>query len=159
MWGRFHKLLSDIGVKIPRARLAKNDVCGVYEKSVRGYSFAGPACAKIQEPVVLDALLNIVYPASRRATLDDGRPNLTHKDFNLECFQGYKNAKSVWDKYQECWYELNVLGGDRKEKASQVRHLAFVFVEEFAKCYKRTTHLYPHLLVAHVPDQIENLPK
>ena len=159
IWKRFYDKLKDIGVKVPVAKLSKAETCGVYEKTVRAFSFPGPACAKVQSWAALSSLLDIVYPPSTRVTLPDGRPNYHDPNFNQECFDGYQKASRVWEKYNLVWDVLNDLNMNKNEKADEVETLAFEFVDDFSRSYKRTHHLYPHLLMAHVPHQLRLFPR
>ena len=73
--------------------------------------------------------------------------------------QKYDKAIKIFDLWAtELWPLINDRKFEKNEKADKVDAMAVTFVEMFKDTVGTTTHLYPHLLVAHLADQIRDLP-
>jgi hypothetical protein len=73
----------------------------------------------------------------------------------------YRRAEKVWAYWaNEVWPLVNNLEMESKEaKATALEKKAQQFIQLWiAAAMGETKHLYPHLLIAHLPDQIRNLP-
>lgn len=136
-----------------KVTLKQKDTCGIYEKTVKGFSYAGPSVHKIQSCSVVKRMLDLVCPPSRRKFGKDGQPEHSDPNFDQACFELYNCSMAAWDKYNECWDLLNNDDLSPQDKADQLDVLSMQFLAAMMP-FRQSTHNYPHLLAAHVPDQL-----
>ena len=118
-----------------------------YWESICKYSFAGRDCAVLSHERLWEVLLGIVMPKAAR-------------DKNHTLQTRYESCVKAWENWAEVvWPLINNLGFESKQlKAEAVRKAARDFIPLFKKaCAKAPKILYLHLLVAHLPEQIEQL--
>ena len=87
--------------------LKKKDTCGIYEKTVKWFSYAGPQVHKIQSATFVECMLDLVCPPSRRKVWEDGRPQHSDPNFDQACFELYNRSMEAWVAHNECWYLMN----------------------------------------------------
>ena len=133
------ELMTAAGIPIRRIRMPSSELDSHYN-SISRHSFAGQDCALMM--VLWRTVLDMVYPVQERQE-DAGTLEL------------YEKAYSLWQHYEEVvWHTLNDLDMPKEKKADLVEKAATRFVELWVGAVKATTHLYIHLLVAHLPQQI-----
>ena len=133
-----------IPMKLKKCPVSKTDS---YWVSVGKHSFAGPDCAILLEDELWLTLLDRVISPEARAKniILDGR---------------YLHIVAAWRKWVDTWAIINKLDfNTKKEKADTVQQAACDFIPLFKKaCAVAPRTLYLHLLVSHLPEQIESLP-
>jgi hypothetical protein len=156
-WKQAFDLLQKVSVPVKETARLEGETCGVYEKAVSLFSYAGPSVHKVQNPAFVEKMLEICVPLNRRGLTADGEPNFADPNFDVNCYEHYNKSVKVWDKYNQIWDLLNdrrTQHADLNHKADEVGVLAMHFLEFLSVNFGRTAHNYPHLLAAHVPDQI-----
>jgi len=157
VWKEAYDLLKKVRVPVKETPRLEGETCGVYEKAVSLFSYADPSVHKVQSPVFIKQMREICVPLGRRRLAADGRPDYTDPNFDQACYEHYNKSVEVWDKYNQIWDLLNdrrPQWGDLKHKADVVGVMAMDFLEFLSVNFGRTAHNYPHLLAAHVPDQM-----
>ena len=142
--------------KVPTPENTKTLVCGVWYKSLISISINGKDANAILDKEVEEHLHSLIHPAAERAEKTDGSPDTTDSQFVQATFDEYKKSKRLWRIYRKCWHMLNKEGLDRETKATRCEKLGMDFMKWWAKG-KQTTHIYPHLMAAHLPAQIRQL--
>lgn len=137
--------MKNIGLNIKKISCPVNKVETNW-LSLNHYSMNGPDSAKFKEEKGWVDALEIVMPSEIRK--ED--PYLQMK------FEAATRAFVMWS--QILWPLINNRCLPQAEKAEQVEVKSAEFVELFQQAVGKTSHLYPHLLVAHLADQIRDLP-
>jgi hypothetical protein len=143
----FAFLKDDIGLPITKITAQKGSQVQTNWLSVNRYSFSGPDARDFIEKKGWVRALDLVMPKSAR----NGDAFLKKK---------HDDAIIAWECWcLELWPLINNKAIAADTKADQVQTKAVEFVTRFRDACGRTTcHLYPHLLVAHLPNQIRDLP-
>ena len=155
-WKRAFDILKTVGVTVIKKSVPKTSPCGEWQATVTMSSYAGDDCNKLQSEPVLRHMRDLCFPESSRPAKDNGEPDVANPSFDQACWDGYHRNVAVWDKYNPCWDLLQVLDMNPQQKSSELRTLAMLFLDKLA-AYKKTCHVYPHMLAAHVPEQIAAL--
>ena len=159
-WEKAYDLLRK--AKVPcdytKVTLKKKDTCGIYEKTVKWFSYAGPQVHKIQSATFVECMLDLVCPPSRRKVREDGRPQHSDPNFDQACFDLYNRSMEAWVAYNECWDVMNNHDYSPERKADELDVLSMRFLETLLP-FGQSTHNYPHLLAAHVSDQLRRFKK
>ena len=150
-------ILKKAGVSIRKLKLPDKAVCGVFQHSVSTCSYAGRDCHRVQSDLTLEKIGEALYPRERREQLADGGPDFLSEGFDMAVWEGYHKFVRCWADYNACWSLLNDHSLHKNEKATKLRPLAMKFLQTFNASYRQTTHVYPHMLAAHVPDQLEHM--
>jgi uncharacterized membrane protein YgcG len=133
------------GIPVPRFQTPSNTLDTHYQ-SISRYSFAGHDAAAMI--VIWPIVLAVVYPLSER------------RDSNTSAT--YKSSVGLWSHYQkEVWKPLNEVPKGREARVAKAKALqaaAIKFVDMWVSADCATEHLYIHVLVAHVPEQLLSLP-
>ena len=142
---RVWELMVAVGIPVRRLRTPSNDL-DTHFSSISKHSFAGFDCAAMM--LIWPVILDLVYPKEERTDTNDA--------------SSYRKAFQCWEHYQKnIWSELNTKPETEEakiKKAETIEAAAVKFVDLWARAVGTTEHLYIHLLVAHVPDQIKSLP-
>ena len=152
LWERVYDLMQSVDVPLTKVSLTRNDTCGVYEKTVTGFSYSGPQCAKLQQQRFLDEMHAIVTPPQMRAVGPDGSPNLLAPGFDRACHSLYVRSRECSSKYKACWAVMNDSALTKHQKADRLDTMTVDFMKSI-QFLGQSAHLYPHVLVAHVPKQ------
>ena len=108
-WEKAYDLLRN--TKVPcdytKVTLKKKDTCGIYEKTVKWFSYASPQVHKIQSATFVECMLDLICLPSRRKVREDGRPQHSDPNFDQACFDLYNRSMEAWVAYNECWYLMN----------------------------------------------------
>ena len=142
VWG----LLSSAGLPVKVLKCPKNEVESYWE-SISKYSFAGDDCAVLASNDLWLQCVDLVMPQGAR-----------DKNYTLQArYQAIVKGWRMWN--EQLWPMINRLDFETKKlKADAVRQAAREFIPLFkAACVKAPRILYLHLLVSHLPEQIENL--
>lgn len=143
---QIYELLIQAGLPMKLLKCPTTEVDSYWE-SISKYSFAGRDCAVLSHERLWEMLLQIVMPEAARK-----------KNHTLQT--RYESCVKAWENWTEVvWPLINNLGFESKQlKAEAVRKAARDFIPLFKKaCAKAPKILYLHLLVAHLPEQIEQL--
>ena len=151
---KVYNLFTRIGIPLTLAQLLKADVYGVYEKTVVGFSYAGPSCHKLKAKSTLEELHEIVTPACMRRLRSDGKPEYS-SGFDRACHQLYTRSVECWRWYKDCWKALNDPDLMPEPKASRIETSSMEFLASL-KPFGKSGHIYPHVLAAHVPKQVRS---
>ena len=139
------KMLVRCGIPIRRIK-KPNSATKVTDwyKTVTKHSFAGADAARVL--VIWDKAMDCVYPEEylRSASAEEIK--------RVETF------KSTWRQYIAIWKDLNDLAISKEEKADRIEAKNVKFATTWLQGIGSTTHLYVHLLLAHVPQQLRDLP-
>jgi hypothetical protein len=152
IWEVVYKLMLSVNVPLTKASLTKSDICGVYEKTVTGFSYAGPQCAKLQSQRFLDEMHAIVTPPQMRACREDGKPDVMSQGFDRACHTLFVRSQECCRKYKACWEVMNDGALTPHKKADKLDNVTIEFLESI-QFLGQSAHIYPHILVAHVPTQ------
>jgi hypothetical protein len=129
----------------------KNSV-GKFYNSISKHSFAGNDSAKCIS--AYESILKVAFPSSA------WDPN--HADYNHESddTKRYNRAVAVWKQWaEEVWPLINNLELAKEDKATKLEVEGKKFMRLWvAAAGEHTSHVYPHILVAHLPNQIRDLP-
>jgi hypothetical protein len=125
---------------------------GKFFNSLKKHSFAGSDAAKL-----LGSWKGALQLAFQTKAWDESHAEY---DATSEDSKRYQKAAKAWAFWtSDLWPLINDLTMPKAKKANEVEKKGPKFVKLWiAAAGKATTHLYPHLLVAHLPDQIRNLP-
>jgi hypothetical protein len=112
-----------------------------YYYSIKKHNFAGEDASKLMS--VWRPILELVF-------------------YNAQGEQ-YDKHVAAWEQWSDVVWPLicDVTSEDaldRNKKAANVKVAGAKFVELWVAMANDTTHLYPHLLTSHLPDQIRNMP-
>jgi hypothetical protein len=141
----FTCIKDEIGLNIKKVNCPVNKVESNW-LSLNHYSMNGPDSHKFKEKKGWVKALDIVMPLESR-----------ERDPFLQ--QKYDKAFKIFELWStKLWPLINDRSLEKNEKAAQVDVMAVEFVEMFKDTVGTTTHLYPHLLVAHLADQMRDLP-
>jgi hypothetical protein len=142
--------------KVPTAANTNKLVCGVHFKSLISISVNGKDANAILDKDIEEHLHSKVNPVEERAMLADGTPDYNDPHFVTATYESYTKAKKIWKIYRSNWSQINDQSLDRETKAKRCEELGMKFMKWWAKG-KKTTHIYPHLMAAHLPAQIRQL--
>ena len=146
-----YDLLLSLGIPCKLFSCPTNSV-GKFYNSISKHSFAGNDSAKCLS--AYESILKIAFPSS---VWDTG-----HADFDAMSpdTARYNRAVAVWKHWATTvWPLINDLEMEREEKATAVEVAGNKFMELWiAAAGEHTAHVYPHILVAHLPNQIRDLP-
>jgi hypothetical protein len=140
------ELLSGAGLPVKVLKCPVNETTSFW-LSISKHSFAGDDCAVLACNDLWLKCLDMVMPEAAR--------NANH---TLET--RYQSIIKAWRKWnEEVWPLINRLDFETKKlKADAVRKAAREFIPLFKKAVNKTPRiLYLHLLVSHLPEQIEKL--
>lgn len=132
------ELLTDHGIPVHRFKLPSRKYEGHFE-SISRHSFCGADCIIMLS--IWRECLRLVY-TEERCTND--RTAAAVYDASVE----------LWTQYENVWEELNNTDISRTAKAQRVQQAAEEFVRRWQGAVGATSHLYLHLLLVHVPEQI-----
>ena len=136
-------LLTAAGVHIKVRGAPSNDI-NKYYHSIAKHSFAGSDASKLLS--VWPSIMDLLYPLERRRA--DGTAQ-----------QAYQQWCACWEYWDgNVWPTIQRETSDRKDKARCVEESGKKFVELWTLASGGTKHLYPHMLVCHLPWQILHLP-
>jgi hypothetical protein len=146
-----HNLMSSLGIPCKIFSCPLNSV-GKFYNSIAKFSFAGSDAARMLGGY--DLALKIVF--------DQCVWDTQHKDYSSTSpdTERYLKALKMWKCWaDDVWPLINDLDMDKEEKACAVERRGRHFIDLWvAAAGKHTSHLYPHLLVVHLPSNIRNLP-
>ena len=140
-------LLVGRGLSVKVLKCPKDQAVDSYWESISQYSFAGDDCAVLAANDLWLDCLHLVMPQGAR-----------EKNYTLqERYEAIVEGWRMWN--EEVWPLINRLDFETKQlKADAVRKAARKFIPLFKKaCVKTPRVLYLHLLVSHLPEQIETL--
>ena len=135
-----------IGVQVKKLHHVKQNI-GAYFQSISSHSFNGPNCAKVLAKI--RELLQLIFPPELCARDADTKAKY---DQWLDIFLFYRDF--VWRDINKPWTTEE----EKIAKACRVEENGIKFLEKWTVVHKATKHLYMHLLVAHLPQQIRYLP-
>merc|ERR1719253_655987 len=146
-----YELLLSVGIPVKKFSCPLNNV-GAFYNSVKTHSFAGSDAAKLL--AIWDVALNIVFD---REVWDVEHPKYSSTSADtIRC----RKAVSLWKYWQvEVWPLINDLHMEKETKAAHVEAKGRKFIDLWVTATgMATSHLYPHILVKHLPDAIRHLP-
>ena len=135
-------LLIAAGIHVKMITPPSNDI-NQYAYSICKHGFHGSDASAIMTiwPVILEVLM----PRADR-------------DADSEMMEDFTKIKAVWEQWTEVWETIEDVKMERTMKADRVEERGLEWVTRWVSAFGVTTHLYPHLLTAHLPNQIRKLP-
>lgn len=141
---------------------AKVEILGVYHHSIVACQLLGPdvnlLLAQTEEGPMWRCILLIISPERYRPRKTNGEPDTTHPDFDEEAWDHFEWAEKLFQIWSLLWQAINNVGIPRDEKANAVDRLGGELIKHWGGKH-RTTHLYPHMMCAHLGDDIRSLPE
>jgi hypothetical protein len=139
--------LTDEGIHVKK-KTDPGNVISTFYNSISKHSFHGGDCSVMER--IWERLCEMNYPASMC--------DVTSPTWDRDVASRKKNVMKIWAMwFEEIWPLINNSELDKEAHASKVEVEGIKFLKLWKKVIGDTTHLYPHMLVAHLPDQIREL--
>ena len=163
---KIYNLMRAVGIQVNKVTPSDKKV-GVWYHSLSKHSFSGRECESLVG--VISTVLDLVFPEQLRQQDDDLKGAYDRWSelwkYYIQDIRNLVNSRpelnpggSGTDHTSSCEAaRSDVAFCYQKAQALEEKMPRFMHMELYLGCYQATSHLYPHIYMCHLPDQLRSL--